>query len=87
MRILFLIFIFLALLIHLDSESMALRFNRHNNPDQINQELKNIDFIKEERIIFADRAPSKSEGGRLWLDYEAGTLYFRHPNSGVWTAL
>lgn len=63
------------------------RFNKHDSPDQVTQEFKNLDFVKEERVIFADRAPNTSEGGRLWLDYNAGTLYFRHPNTGAWTAL
>ena len=66
---------------------MALRRQSHANFGEVSAELKAMDDGKEEKITFSSRAPNSGDKGRFWLDYSGGKLYFRHPNTGAWTAV
>ena len=50
---------------------------------------RNLDFEKQDKIIFSTRAPTSKDEGRLWITYTANsdtnmTFYVRHPVSGTW---
>ena len=50
---------------------------------------RNLDFEKQDKIIFSTRAPTAKDEGRLWITYTANsdtnmTFYVRHPVSGTW---
>ena len=65
---------------------MSLRHERHTSQTEIDAEFKNIDDTKEERTIWATRAPNASDKGRTWLHYTATamTIYYKNPISGTW---
>lgn len=64
-----------------------LRFNRHSDQSRVDQEFKNLDENKEDKITFADRAPTAKDGGRLWIDRTGPTWYFRDQTTGNWTSI
>lgn len=66
---------------------MALRREKHDTPEAVTDELRNLDRNKQDKITFAGRAPIASDKGFLWVDYAASKLYVRHPNTGAWTAV
>ena len=69
---------------------MALRRQSHANFTEVSAELKAMDDGKEEKVTFSSRAPNSGDKGRFWLHYDGGVgarLYFRHPNTGTWTAV
>jgi len=66
---------------------MTLRRQNHASFQDVSAEFKAMDDAKEEQVTFASRAPISSDKGRFWLDYTGAKLYFRHPNTGAWTAV
>jgi hypothetical protein len=66
---------------------MALRKQAHATFGEVDSELKQLDDTKEEKITFASRAPNSGDKGRFWMDFSGAKLYFRHPNTGAWTAV
>lgn len=68
---------------------MALRRQAHANFAEVSAEFKNLDDVKEEQIVFANRAPLASDkGARIWINYSGASgsrWYFRHPITGAWT--
>lgn len=67
---------------------MSLKRQQHNSLPEVTEDLKNLDEGKQDKIVFASRAPNFNDKGFFWVNQsESGTtmaLYVRHPQSGTW---
>ncbi len=65
---------------------MTLKHDSHSEQADLESELRHLDSVKAE-ITIANRAPTSTDNGFFWWDWNGSKFYCRNKQSGAWVSV